>query len=93
MNPTSTTAGEQLAFAHVRRIKRFYVHLAIYVIVITTLFAINLSSPSGRVWAVWPALGWGLALLIRASSVFELFPFMGADWERRQVEKRLGRPL
>lgn len=93
MNSTSTTTEEQLAFAHVRRIKRFYVHLAIYVIVITTLFAINLSSPSGRVWAVWPALGWGLALLVRASSVFELFPFMGADWERRQVEKRLGRTL
>jgi transcriptional regulator with XRE-family HTH domain len=89
---SGASAEEVLAFQHVRRLKRFYVHLGRYVLVIGALTAINFLSPE-RMWVQWPALGWGIGLLFHAASTFELLPFFGADWEKRQAEKRLGRPL
>ncbi len=92
-SPIAPSLDEQLAFKHVRRLRSFYAGLAIYVVVICALCAVNYLNTPQRIWVVWPALGWGLALLIRAARVFEWVPFMGADWEKAQVEKRLGRPL
>ena len=77
----------------VRRVRGFYLHLCQFVLVIGLLAAINLYTAPHRLWFFWPALGWGAGLLIHALRVFEWLPFLGADWERRQVEKRLGRPL
>lgn len=94
MSPNIPTAtDEQLALSHVRRVKRFYIHLMQYVFVIAGLGGINLFTHPSKLWFIWPALGWGLGLLAHAASVFEFVPFFGAEWERRQVEKRLGRPL
>jgi hypothetical protein len=42
---------------------------------------------------MWPALGWGLGILFHGMRVFGTMPFMNADWEKRQVEKYLGRKL
>lgn len=88
-----TTLEEQLAFRHVRRLRGFFMHLAVYLAVIGGLALLNLTGHGHRPWSAWPALGWGIGLLAHAARVFEWLPFMGADWERRQVEKRLGRPL
>lgn len=87
------TVEEQLAFSHVRRVKRFYIHLLQYAVVIGALALINLVTHPARLWFVWPALAWGIGLLSHAASVFEFIPFFGADWEKREVEKRLGRSL
>lgn len=93
--PTSNSIDrdEQLAFKRVRKIKGFYIHLFNYFIVMVGLAVINLTSSPQTLWVVWPALGWGVGVLLHASRVFELTPFFGAKWERKQVEKRLGRPL
>ncbi len=91
--PAHAETEERLALAHVRRVKAFYIHVAQYVIVITMLFVINFVVTPHRIWAYWPALGWGVGLLAHAASTFHFIPFLGADWEKRQVEKRLGRPL
>ena len=84
---------EMLAFNHVRKLKGFYIHLAQYVLIIPMLFAINLWTGTHYIWAIYPALGWGLGLLFHALVVFERFSPFGADWEKQQVEKRLGRKL
>jgi transcriptional regulator with XRE-family HTH domain len=88
----SLSTDEALALHHVRKLKGFYIHLAQYVIVIAALFAINLWQGTPRMWAVWPALGWGIGILFHAARVFEVHPF-GPDWERRKVEERLGRKI
>ncbi|NMG03793.1 helix-turn-helix domain-containing protein [Azoarcus taiwanensis] len=90
---SSVSKDEQLALAQVRRLRRFHLQLALYVVVITGLAIVNLTGSSEHWWFIWPALGWGLALLIQAASAFEFAPFFGARWERKQVEKRLGRRL
>jgi transcriptional regulator with XRE-family HTH domain len=90
---TSSSNDEILAFQHVHKVKRFYMHLIQYAVVMAVLLAVNLVSTPHRLWVVWPAFGWGVGLLAHALSTFELLPFLGAAWEKRQVEKRLGRPL
>ena len=41
----------------------FYVHAAVYVVVMLVLFAINALS-SAKPWSVYPLLGWGLGVAI-----------------------------
>jgi len=84
---------EMLAFNHVRKLKGFYIHLLQYLIIIHALFALNIWQDIGYYWAFYPALGWGLGVLMHALVVFERFSPWGADWEKQQVEKRLGRRL
>ncbi|HEY6241503.1 MAG TPA: 2TM domain-containing protein [Burkholderiales bacterium] len=84
---------EEDAFRYVRKLRRFYIHLYQYIIVVAALFAMNLITTPHRMWAQWVMIGWGIGVLMHASMVFGRSWLLGPDWERRQVEKRLGRPL
>ncbi len=84
---------EQRVIEHVRDIKGFYSHLVTYVLVIMLLFVINLVTNPGNIWAWWPAMGWGIGVALHGLNVFEILNFFGPDWERKQIEKRLGRKL
>lgn len=92
-HPQDVRPDEALALAHVRKVKGFYVHLTQYLIVIPILAAINLAGYPSYWWFVWPALGWGLGVAAHAASVFDILPFLNGEWEKRQVEKQLGRRL
>jgi transcriptional regulator with XRE-family HTH domain len=96
MTPTTSqgvSADEALALAHVRKLKGFYIHLAQYAILIGFLAIVNYFTSPHYLWVLWVALGWGVGLLFHGLRVFDWIPFLSADWERRQVEKHLGRKL
>lgn len=96
MNPTTNNLSEQQeaeAFKFVRKLRNFYLHAFRYAIVTLVLVAINLIVTPQRMWAFWVMGGWGLGLLLHASRVFRPSGFLGPQWEREQVEKRLGRTL
>jgi transcriptional regulator with XRE-family HTH domain len=82
-----------LAFSEVREIRKFYASLMAYVIAISGLVAANLLLTPHFLWVLFPAGGWGLGLLIKALRVFHLIPWLGTDWEKRMVERRIGRKL
>jgi hypothetical protein len=63
------------------------------VVVIAALFVINLLSSPHYIWAVWPMLGWGIGVAVHAFNLFRLPRLFGPQWERNQIEKRLGRKL
>lgn len=84
---------EDEAFKYVRKLRGFYLHLFRYVVVVLALLAINLIVTPHRMWAFWVMGGWGLGLVLHASRVFRPDWLLGPQWERRQVEKRLGRSL
>lgn len=88
-----TAEDEKIARSKVRRAKGFYIHLIQYVVIIAGLCIINLLTNPAKLWFLWPALGWGIGILLHTVAVFELLPFLGERWERQQVAKRLGRPL
>lgn len=59
---------EKLAQRRARAKMGWYTHASVYVLV--NLFLVALSVSSGRYWAVYPALGWGLGLALQGMSVF-----------------------
>jgi len=92
-SPAAFDADEALAFAHVRKLKGFYLHLAQYVVVVTLLLGINLWTRPQYLWVGWVAMGWGIGVLFHGLRVFERYSPFGAEWEKKQVEKRLGRKI
>ena len=94
MKPAETiTSEEQMALQYVRELKGFYTHLGSYVCVIAFLFILNYVVSPGYYWAWWAAMGWGFGIASHAFSVFGEANLFGPQWEKRQVEKRLGRKL
>jgi len=87
------TWEEQRALEYVRDVKGFYSSLATFSIIVPALFVLNYFVSPGYFWAWWVLFGWGIGIITHALSVFEVFKFFGADWEKKQVEKRLGRKL
>ena len=87
------TIEEQRAMEYVQGLKAFYGHLATYIIVNIVLLAVNWFITPGYFWVLWVMMGWGIGLASHAVATFELFNFFDADWEKREIEKRLGRDL
>lgn len=87
------TWEEQRAIEYVRDVKGFYSSLAAFLIIVPMLFIMNYFVTPSYIWAWWVLFGWGIGIATHALSVFEVFKFFDADWEKKQVEKRLGRKL
>lgn len=100
-SPTTSAATPQAqaerqeaeAFAHVRKLRGFYLHLVRYVVIILGLWVVNLIVSPQRLWVLYVMGGWGIGVLAHGFSVLRPDWLLGPQWERRQVEKRLGRPL
>ena len=75
----------------VRELKEFYRHVFSYLITLFGLLILNLLTSPGQLWVVWVALGWGIGVIAHGLTTFEKFDFLGADWEKRQIAKRLSK--
>ena len=82
---------EKSAIRKVQKLKHFYSQLIIYLLVIGLLFAINFFTNSSYIWAIWPAMGWGIGIIIKAFKTFEIINFFGSDWEESQIKKELSK--
>jgi transcriptional regulator with XRE-family HTH domain len=84
------TPEEENAIQYVKGIKEFYSHLFMYVLFVTVFgFALGFKHP----FIFWGSIGWGVGVLVHGLNAFEVINLFGPNWERRQIEKRLGRPL
>lgn len=84
---------ERMAFNKVRRLRGYYLHLLIYIVINLGLAALNLLTSPDHLWFVGSPIFWGMGLLIHTLRVFIFDQYFGAEWERAQVEKHLGRSL
>jgi transcriptional regulator with XRE-family HTH domain len=93
--PSAPSIGrdEALALAHVRRIKGFYHHLMQFAVIVGVLAVMNYITNPHYPWVLWVALSWGSVLALHGLQAFDKLPFLTAAWERRQVEKYMGREL
>ncbi len=91
--PHDLRADEALALAHVRRLKLFWVNLMVYVSVAGSLIVANGLTDPTYMWSLWTAGIWGVMVLLNAIQVLFKVPFLDPVWERREVERFLGRPL
>lgn len=92
-NSEKYSEEENRVIEHVKDIKGFYSHLINYGMVILGLFIVNFITSPDYYWAWWAAFGWGIGVVSHGISVFEVYSFFGADWEKKQIEKRLGKKL
>jgi hypothetical protein len=70
----------------VEKIKSFYVHLTIYVLMVPFFLYLNFNS-GGFPWALFPILGWGLGVLGHASEAFQYNPILGKNWEKNKIKE------
>jgi hypothetical protein len=85
---TEQDPAMEKARARAHELKDFYKHLITYILVCGLLVVIDLADRDvgagtflGLNWAYWPIIGWGIAVVIHALSVF--LPFRG--WEERKT--------
>ena len=92
MSGTNGVAEDEAeAFAFAQRIKEYWTtRVGMYVVFSGVFgFTFGLDHPMIR----WGIIGWGIAMVIHGLWVYEIISPFGPEWERRIVEKRLGRKL
>ncbi len=100
----SLTEEEEGAMEYVKGVKEFYFHLAFFVVFVVvygvvwsgTIFLVPTGARGFSVsFMLWGAFGWAVGLLFHGLVAFEKIGrrWPGADWERKAIEKRLGRKL
>ena len=86
------SADELLELEHIRNIKKFMSDVMVFAI--TAPLIIILSWVNGvSNWSIAAVAIWGAWLAYDAFDVFDAKDFFGHGWEKRQLEKRLGRKL
>jgi len=93
--PENLNSDEQysLAYKRVKRIKGFYVHALVYVLVNLFIIASNYNKNSfdAEVFFRWEnfstALFWGIGLLAHGLSVFGRNLFFGQNWEEKKIKE------
>jgi hypothetical protein len=99
----STDESFNLAYKKVKKIKGFYSHLKVYVIVNIIIIVSSLNTHfmgfnfhngnnfeirGFRDWEIYStAFYWGIALLIHAFTVFGPDVFFSKDWEQKKIQK------
>lgn len=78
------------AAKRVKRIKSFYTHLVVYVVINIVIFVVNAQSSSEGIWH-WrnftTAFFWGIGLASHAISVFLPGAILGSDWEEKKIKQ------
>ena len=80
--------ADRLASAkqYIARLKGFYIHAAVFAVVVLGLLGLNLSL--GRpYWVIWVFLGWGLGLVGHAILAFGQRSGFVAAWEARKLRE------
>lgn len=86
-------ARYELAYKRVKRIKGFYIHAFVYVLVNAFIIvsSFNRSLLGNEVFFRWEtfstALFWGIGLLAHGLSVFGRNLFFSADWEEKKIQE------
>lgn len=99
----SSDENFNIAYKKVQKIKGFYSHLKVYIIVNAIIIFTNVNRNfvgydfnngnhftirSFNKWEIYStALFWGIALLIHAFTVFGPDIFFGKDWEQKKIQK------
>lgn len=89
-NDEKPTADEKAAMNYVKGVKEFWSHALMFVI-----FAIAFLAVAGadKPLLVWGFVGWGIGVVFHGLVAYEVINIFSPAWERRMIEKRLGRKL
>ena len=86
-SPVLTEAERrERAIRRVAAIKGFYVHLAVYLVVIAGLIVVDALTGSNW-WVQWVIFGWGIGVAAHAVAVFGRASKYVSDWEDRKIKQ------
>ena len=90
--PTIPTVSkdEKQAIQYVKGLKEFYTHLFMFVIFGTIIIFTKGFDDAQTFWIL---LGWGVGVIIHGSVAYEKINAFSATWERKLIEKKLGKRL
>ena len=89
---TSEELKYQQALKRVKKIKGFYSHLLVYIVINTMLLVVNYnnSGDNDNFWR-WQTFNtvffWGIGLTAHGLSVFLPSFMMGKDWEEKKIKE------
>ncbi|MFC3195261.1 helix-turn-helix domain-containing protein [Marinicella sediminis] len=89
-NQPTVSKAEKEAINYVKGIKEFYGHLFMFVVF---MVAFLVTGKFAHPQLGWLILGWVAGLIIHGLVAFEVFGSFGTQWEKKQIEKKLGRKL
>lgn len=70
----------------VEEIKGFYGNLTAYIIIIPLLAWLNYITTDFP-WVIFPAVGWGLGVILNGMSAYGYNPILGKNWEERKIRE------
>lgn len=79
--------ARKAAEQRVKRLRAFYAHLAIYIVINLFLLIVNLLATPDYLWFYWLSLAWGLGLIFDAYDTFFRQRFFGRDWEEKKIAR------
>lgn len=85
--------GEADELEHIRKTKRFAYDVVSTVAICALLFLADWTINGQLTFSRWAALGAAIWLTCDAFALFSGRDLLGRDWERRQLEKRIGRKV
>ena len=89
-NLTPDEIKYQQALKRVKRIKGFYTHLMVYVVINIGLLIVNHNNATENFWR-WQTfstvLFWGIGLFGHGLSVFIPTMLLGKDWEEKKIKE------
>lgn len=71
----------------VERLKKFYAHLTVYIMVNTFLILLNLMTNSNFMWSLIVVFSWGIGLVSDWMKTYNYHFFLGKDWEDRKIRE------
>jgi hypothetical protein len=83
----------EIAAKRVKRIKGFYVHLLVYILVNIFIIAANSMNNSNNDPLFWSwqtfstAFFWGIGLVVHSLSVFGKNLFFSSNWEEKKIQE------
>ncbi len=90
LEKADVTAEEKAAINYVKGIKEFYGHLFMYLVF---MLAFLVTGKFSHTQIISVSLVWGAGVIIHGLVAFEIFGSFGTQWEKKQIEKKLGRKL
>jgi hypothetical protein len=80
----------QNAVKSVEKIRSFYSHLIVYLVINTVIIVIKTQKidQGETIWhAFYVPFFWGIGLLIHALKAFNKLPFLGTNWEEKKIKQ------
>lgn len=73
----------------VRRLRNFYSHVAMYVVVSTFLTFVNWFSSPGHWWVKWVWIGWGIGVFFNGLGLYKRNIIFSDEWEERKIKEEM----